>query len=183
MCCPYCGSEVKYRDRRIRKIKSLTGQVSRFRLRRLRCQGCARIHTEIPDIIQPYKRYDSHAIQCVLDGNEEAKACTADITTTQRWKKTYAQSEPDIVQRLASIYARMSNGKAPLLSATQIYANIRARQEQWLSFVMGLLINSGHKLCTQFAFCPNANPGIIPSTGPKGQNGGRRNDQTIENSS
>ena len=165
--CPLCGGTVYHRDHKGRKVKRLSGVVWRFSLRRLLCDNCKKLHTEIPDIIQPYKHYDSETIQSVLDGGEKAKDCIADDSTISRWKADFSKSEPDIEQRLVSVNAQATDESAPLLPPGLTFAAIRATIKRWLAFVMLLLINAGYKLCTRFAFCQ-------PDTYVKVQNAGTK---------
>jgi len=179
-CCPYCQSELVYRDSIKRKLKDTVGAIAQYILRRLKCQGCSSLHREIPDNIQPYKHYDSQTIQSVIEGSKEGKLCEADYTTMRRWKKTIAEAEPDIIQRLASVYARGGDGKAPIQLNSMSLAGIRAREKHWLRYVMKLLINNGHKVCTGFAFCPASYTNIISNAGQKARTGGKMDDQTTE---
>jgi len=176
--CPLCDGCLKYRDSKVRDVKDMFGETRSFSLRRLRCIICQKLHTEIPDIIQPYKHYDSHTIQSVLDDSEDAKMCVADNSTIRRWKADFAKAEPDIEQRLASVYAQQTDEKAPLVFLGMILSAIRATVERWLAFVMKLLINNGHKLCTQFAFCPSLVGSTVKTTSPKERTGGKKNDKT-----
>jgi hypothetical protein len=157
-CCPLCNGELVYRDSKSRKVKNIFGEIRNFLLRRLRCTGCKKLHTELPDIIQPYKHYDSDAIQSILVGSMERSVCAADDSTIGRWKTEFAEAEPDINQRLASVYAQMSDGKVPIAGTIHILDKIKIETKRWLAFVMELLINNGHKICTRFAFCPSSAP-------------------------
>jgi hypothetical protein len=152
-------------------------------LRRLRCEDCKELHTELPDIIQPYKHYDSAAIQSVLDGSEDSDTCVADNSTIHRWKSEFKNAESDIAQRLASIHSRMTDEKVPIFLLTQILNNIRVKHKRWLAFVMELLINNGYKLCTQFAFCLSPSSGNFSLSTKNESERGKHNDQTIKNSS
>jgi len=178
--CPLCSGAVYHRDHKARDAKRLNGEVWHFRLRRLLCDNCDKLHTEIPDIIQPYKHYDSETIQSVLDGGEKAGDCVADNSTISRWKADFAEAEPDIEQRLASVYVQESDEKAPLLSAGLTFAAIRAAVGRWLAFVMRMLINNGHKLCTRFAFCPPQGCVSIQSAGRKRDGGHEKYDKTLD---
>jgi len=183
MICPLCGGCLLYRDSRRRRLKNLAGIVSRFLLRRLRCQSCGKIHTEIPDIIQPYKHYDSETIQHVLDGSGGASCCAADDSTIRRWKSSFAESAADISQRLTSIRAQMSDEKIPIQDSEEILNRIRGKEKHWLAFVTALLINGGHKLHTRFAFCPaefNAKVNVKSKTEAEG---GQKIDKTFDDSS
>jgi hypothetical protein len=177
--CPLCGGFLKQRDCKHRSVKNMIGEIFHFRLRRLLCVVCERLHTEIPDIIQPYKHYDSETIQSVVDDDEKAKSCIADNSTISRWKASFADATPDIEQRLASIYACESDNKVPLVSPYITLVAIRAAVTSWLAFVMQLLINNGHKLCTRFAFCPLHYSDTIQSAGKNDSEGDAEIDKTI----
>jgi hypothetical protein len=181
--CPLCGGEVKYRDRKKRGLKDNLGKKTQCLLRRMLCKMCNVLHTEIPDIIQPFKHYDSCTIQNVLDGSSEALQCDADASTMRRWTEEFCDASADISQRLASEQARQSNETIPIKKAEDILSEIKRTVMRWLPFVMMLLINAGHKICTQFAFCPKASPdrvGVETKTNAKGD---RKNVKAIENSS
>ena len=143
-----------YRDSVFRYVRDLYSETMRFLLRRLRCLVCNKLHRELPDIIQPYKHYSADAIQTVLDDSEEANRCSAENRTIQRWKYDFTNAEPDIAQRLASVYAVSRAENVPLKAAGAILSGLKTTHPRWLPFVVGLLINNGHKICTEFAFCP-----------------------------
>ena len=186
LSCPFCRGELVYRDCKLRKLKDLLGRVRCFLLRRLRCQGnyCKKLHTELPDIIQPYKHYESSVIQAVIDGSADAADCHADNSTIRRWKTEFEKAEPDIAQRLASVYAQTTGEIAPIETTYKILDTIKTNCERWLAFVMVLLINSGHKICTQFAFCPPESPDTVGSRSKNDtKERGKKDDATIEDSS
>jgi predicted RNA-binding Zn-ribbon protein involved in translation (DUF1610 family) len=178
--CPLCGGALAYRDSRLRRLKNLYGEKSLFLLRRLLCGVCGKLHTEIPNTIQPYKHYDSEAIQTVLDGSAEAAACAADDSTIRRWKGSFAEAEDDIGQRPASVCAREADERAPIGAGALILARVRTAA-RWLAFVMELLINGGHKIRARFAFCPPPSPGKIKSSPEKRGKEAEKNDKTTEN--
>jgi hypothetical protein len=122
-------------------------------VRRLRCRSCGKIHTELPDFILPYKHYEAPAIQKTLDDEPDA-SCAADDSTLRRWRESFAEASPLIIALLTALYMKVANNAAPLFHFGGILSNIRARQKHWLTFVFQLLINSGHRLRTRFAFCP-----------------------------
>jgi hypothetical protein len=178
--CPLCGGTVSYRDSKGRNSMNLIGEVRHFSLRRLRCKGCNILHTETPDIIQPYKHYDSHTIQAVLDGSAEAEDCVADDSTIRRWKAGFAEAEPEIEQRLASVYARAADGTAPILTMCMPLSAIRSMIGHWLAFVTALLINNGHRICTRFAFVRPPFACILGTEKNNKAGGYTRNDKTTE---
>ena len=181
--CPLCCGDLAYRDRVRRNRKDLFGETYLFSLRRLKCRRCSRHHRELPNIIQPFKHYDSETIQCVIDGSPDADMCAADDSTIRRWKTTFAESEPDISMRIASIQARTYGEKIPAADAESFLGMIKGKEKQWLAFVMALLINGGHALRTRFAFCPPDIRGIVSIKLKTKTEGGQKIDKTFDDSS
>lgn len=66
--CPKCGNPLKYYDTRRRIVLSKKRSVKKAYIRRLKCTVCQALHSELPDYIFPYKRYDAEIIQGVLEG-------------------------------------------------------------------------------------------------------------------
>ena len=83
--CPDCNSEMTVRDSKKRKVKDANGQEYEFRLRRLYCATCDRLHAEIPDIITAFKQYDTATIKGVISG--EIDHFSGDSSTVYRWNK------------------------------------------------------------------------------------------------
>ena len=154
--CPQCSGGLVYRDHKLRRTKNLAGGETLYLLRRFRCTTCGKYHTEIPDSIQPYKHYDSETIQSVLDEEECTDACIADASTIRRWKEEFQFAAHNIEQQIAAVYAKESGNHVPLRTPGEILKHIRTLHNRWLAFVMTLLINTGYKLCTRFAFCPES---------------------------
>ncbi|MBR4589129.1 MAG: hypothetical protein IKO36_00580 [Bacteroidaceae bacterium] len=83
--CPKCQSIMTIRDSYRRKVKDSYGDSYSFRLRRLYCSSCNRLHAEIPDVITAFKQYDTDTIKGVINGN--IKHFSGDVSTAYRWKK------------------------------------------------------------------------------------------------
>jgi len=83
--CPDCGSIMSGYDARKRIVINEYGDKTTYRINRLKCTVCNKIHTEIPDFISPYKNYEQDVVDSVLEGNKYA--CIADDSTMRRWKK------------------------------------------------------------------------------------------------
>ena len=177
--CPLCGGTLVYRNSKKRRVKNFLGIVTFFLLRRFLCQLCGKLHTELPDIIQPYKHYDSETIQSVIDGTKNAALCEADEATIRRWKKTFANEEPDIEQRLSSVYALETDSQTPITTPARIINGIKSKNDRWLAFVIALLINNGHIIRTQFAFCPTSLYCKIAPEAQRKAEGGKEVDKTI----
>lgn len=51
---------------------------------------CERVHHELPDILVPYKRYDSESIEKVIGGGKAINVA-ADESTLSRWKRWFKE--------------------------------------------------------------------------------------------
>ena len=71
-CCPVCAGSLIFRDRRLRGVKNEFGEKDVYSLRRLRCESCGKIHTELPDFIVPYKRHCAATIERAAHGELDA---------------------------------------------------------------------------------------------------------------
>ena len=81
--CPNCGGKLNVKDYRKRKWRTIYGKSRIYILRRLRCSHCKKLHTEIPDKLLPYKRYEMKAIEAIF--NRKGAACVASVRTKKRW--------------------------------------------------------------------------------------------------
>jgi phage FluMu protein Com len=71
-----------------RHYRDEEGEKVWFRIRRLRCKECGKLHRELPDILLPYKHYRCEIIEETLDEKEEAPG--PDARTLQRWRDWFA---------------------------------------------------------------------------------------------
>ena len=82
--CPDCNGSMTVRGSVKRIVKDSDAIDYTFRLRRLRCLTCNKIHTEIPDLMLPHKHYSRKTIEQYL---REKADCAADNKTLYRWRK------------------------------------------------------------------------------------------------
>ena len=141
------------RDSRLRFVIRENGDRETWIVRRLRCRSCGKLHTELPDFILPFKHYEAQTIQRTLD-EEPDNSCAADDATLRRWRQSFSEASSSIIALLAAFYMKAANKTAPLFQFDNILCKLRAGQKNWLTFVFRLLVNSGHRLRTRFAFCP-----------------------------
>lgn len=83
--CPTCNYEMKIRDSKRRYIKTESGQKIPINLKRYYCSRCNKLHTEIPDIIIPYKQYKKSIIEKVKSGDISSFA--GDDSTIREWQR------------------------------------------------------------------------------------------------
>ena len=86
--CPLCGGNLRVRDSKKRCVINQAGDIDMYRLRRLKCKNCGKLHTEIPDCIVPYKHYAAEVVESEL--LELRNDCPADDSTSWRWKFFFA---------------------------------------------------------------------------------------------
>ena len=84
--CPDCGSSLSVKDSYRRKTKDSAGIEHVYRLRRLYCCRCKKLHSEIPDCITAFKTYDTKTIEEVTNGLIQFYTC--DSSTAYRWRNT-----------------------------------------------------------------------------------------------
>lgn len=94
--CPKCGGNLGYYDSLRRIVRTKGRHTKRIIVHRYRCECCDMVHTEIPDIIFPYKQYEAEVIIGVIDGlitsetlGYEDYPCEM---TMQRWRSQKLQS-------------------------------------------------------------------------------------------
>ena len=74
-------------------------------VRRLRCNNCKKIHHELPDILVPYKRYESSSIETVID-NVDNNDVAVDESTIYRWKSWFCYLLNYLVNCIQAILAQ-----------------------------------------------------------------------------
>ena len=146
--CPLCSALLKYRDRRFRIIKFEGGITKWIRIRRFRCTGCRKLHTELPSILIPYKHYAAEVICGVLD-----RVITPDdpdsedqpvAQTMLRWISWFTQ----LIQRIEEILQRtLLRPELPhssrLFSLCRIFRKI---YPDWLERIVRIVCNNGENL-------------------------------------
>lgn len=68
IACPNCQGVLGPYDRRRRNLIEEDGWNRQYLLRRLRCESCLKMHTELPAIMIPYKRYSAAVVGTVAGG-------------------------------------------------------------------------------------------------------------------
>lgn len=84
--CPVCSVLMSGYDTRLRHCIGVDGVPRWFKLRRLRCPSCRKLHLELPDFMERNKHYEAQLIAETIAGIE--RACPAEDSTIRRWKKS-----------------------------------------------------------------------------------------------
>lgn len=67
-----------------RYIKDCNSHKIPFNLKRYYCPNCNQMHTELPDLIKPYRQYEQSVIDAVQHGHIDTFA--GDDSTIRYWK-------------------------------------------------------------------------------------------------
>ncbi|MFZ3373134.1 MAG: DUF6431 domain-containing protein [Desulfitobacteriaceae bacterium] len=90
LTCPVCGGELICISSCNRKGMRDNDQINVYRLRKLRCKQCQKIHLELPYFLIPRKRYEADIYQLILEGKDDGISCD-DYTKrdTRKWAIIY----------------------------------------------------------------------------------------------
>jgi hypothetical protein len=143
---------------RERKSKDRSGETIVFNIRRLCCDQCGRIHHELPDILVPYKRYESECIELVLT-NPSKHDVAADESTLFRWFKWFHSFVDYWVNCLISIMFRLKQEMIPLKLASsnsetvlQRLGRLVGNAPRWLDRIVRPIVNINLWIHTRSAF-------------------------------
>jgi len=123
--CPCCSGALECIGSRTRTCINETSDKRKLIIRRLRCEECVRIHHELPDMLIPYKRYESKCIEAVIEQNaglaasfgrcspmQPGLAVAADESTIRRWREWFRRIVEYLAGCLESAAARFGIGAA-----------------------------------------------------------------------
>jgi len=154
--CPCCGKQLIVIGSRRRKCINGAGETLVLVIRRLQCLHCGRVHHELPDLLVPYKRYDSDSIEAVLGGGA-ALTVAADESTLSRWRRWVSNLANHFVGCLASICIRYQTESVggwsvlPQSVLPRIWHYV-GNAPAWLARVVRPVANSNNWVQTRFAF-------------------------------
>jgi len=149
--CPICGGKLSVRDSRKRTCYHEDGTRKKYRLRRLKCKQCTKIHTELPDFMQPFKRYEAKVVEDVLD--DKGRSCPAEECTIRQWRGWFCNRTALFEAKLRSLKQRLEGSPDNILYPSSLLQEIRSTGIGWLSRLTRQLVNSENEIHTCFAFC------------------------------
>jgi len=85
--CPICQEEMRLLGTKQRKLQRADGTWMTLYIRRFYCFTCKKVHHELPDIIVPYKRHGTKAIENVINNDDEYPPVMEESTVNriQNW--------------------------------------------------------------------------------------------------
>ncbi len=105
--CPGCNGSLVVIGSRNRTMLDDDRNPVVFRIRRLHCKPCGRIHHELPDRLVPFKRYGSSVIEGVLDEPDRA-VVAAESSTIVRWLSWFESVASHWIAVLASLASNLA---------------------------------------------------------------------------
>lgn len=152
--CPNCGDHLIYHCRVLRGLTDTDGKKSIYSIRVLKCdnKSCpTKYHRELPDIIIPYKRYDSDSIEEAITMRNTDITVAADQSTICRWRKWFKVNAIYIIMALLSVVAIIENdvetSSLAILNQKsnkpiEIIKELLVCRGKWLNKVVYMLVNS-----------------------------------------
>lgn len=151
--CPTCENmELKVVGSRKRTAWNGDGKTITLVIRRLRCINCHRIHHELPDLLVPYKRYVSAAIEAILDDNTAEVCC--ENSSISRIKTWFAEVSEYIAGSMYAIAIRLGL-ETKLLVGSSAYRRIKIMAGEtsgWLAKAVRTMVNTNNWVHTRSAF-------------------------------
>ena len=131
--CTECHGELEPYDRRRRRFIDTNGSRRVVSLRRLRCDKCGRLHTELPGFIVPYKRYSATVIVTVSEGGR------TDVPYEERTRQKIRAWRKRVISHLQGVWRQQVNlGFVSPYIVPDFVSLVRAT------------VNSGNWLCHPF---------------------------------
>lgn len=157
--CPCCGERLSVIGSRRRKYLTSQSVSKVLVIRRMKCYRCNRVHHELPDILVPYKRYASEAIEPVI-ADELPLSVAVDESTITRWRQWFFECAEHFAGCLESIRIRFGHGSVEgpsdlSLSVLQRIVHYVGDAPAWLTRVVRSVANTNQWVHTRSAFCPN----------------------------
>ena len=146
--CPCCGGQLRYRDSRLRIRKHEGGDRDFLSIRRFRCTSCESYHNELPDVLLPYKHYESEVISGVIDEivtpHDQDSEDYPSVSTMLYWLRWFQQNAANIEGYLRNAgYSILGLGKDILFADQSLLEAVRIKYLNWLEKIIRIVYNSG----------------------------------------
>jgi hypothetical protein len=142
--CSICGNDLTFKDHRARIVIYSDGIHVIIMIRRLKCKICNKLHNELPDFIQPYKRYTSDVIEAVLD--DDTSSSPAENSTIKRWRKWFDRIASYLNAALVAIKAEFEHLPVNIMKELTPLEYYRKQGKDWLRGIMRRYVNFGNNL-------------------------------------
>lgn len=148
--CPICGHPLVLRDHVKRIVKGKGGEIRWLLIRRLSCTNdkCNAIHRELPDLLAPFKHFETDIIAGVLDGlitpDTQGYQDQPSESTMKGWYRWLMLNQLVIDGTLKSTGYQVLGFTVELLtSGVSLLSELRKDTCDWLRIIIRFLYNSG----------------------------------------
>jgi hypothetical protein len=152
--CPCCDGCLAVVGSRKRFLIQPDGSKIWLIIRRLYCTHCNRIHHELPDMVMPYKRYSTQAVEEILSGTASASIPVAcENSTVRRIRIWFSLLRSYFVSCLLSL-KQLFQQDADFLTGIDkmLPLEVSTLPAGWLKYLVRILVNSGRWRQTRSAF-------------------------------
>lgn len=154
--CPVCNNRLQIIGSRRRGVIKYGGEKIPLMIRRCYCEQCNKIHHELPDIIIPYKRYTSGAIEKIISigqqNSEEDYCCdTSTVVRLKAWFFTLRDYIERALLTLRTIY-KYDDDICKMISKLVPLKNYGKLSAGWLKTIVRMLVNTNRWVQTHSAF-------------------------------
>lgn len=141
---------MKARDHVKRIMKGKDGEIRWLMIRRLICtsESCHSLHRELPDVLAPYKHFESDIIAGVLDGliTPDTKGFEdhPTETTMHQWHSWFRLNRHTVEGTLRSKgYQLLGFTEELLTTSVSLLEKLRKDNCDWLRIILRYIYNSG----------------------------------------
>lgn len=133
-------------------MRACDGSRKKLIIRRLQCDRCHQIHHELPDILVPYKRYGSEAIERVLTSPEDLGDFPGETGTIVRIRSWFSLLRPSFESILSSLMLMFDDSPELAEELGSLYP-LRPPDlaNGWLKHLVRIIVNSSRWPQTRFA--------------------------------
>lgn len=114
-----------------------------YRIRRLKCLNCNKIHHELTDFMIPYKRYSSDLISDVIGGKSDSDMDPQQVKKIHHWFALRLRSLVGLARRAFKVDLNLAVSHEPdgTLSNLDWLKSCFAYHPNWLAHLVRLLVN------------------------------------------
>ncbi|MBN2900015.1 MAG: hypothetical protein JXO44_14700 [Clostridia bacterium] len=121
------------------------GETRTYRIRRLRCTVCHKIHHELPDFMVPFKRLSTEAISRIIEGNDLLQISSKIITNTFQWFEQKADTFIGLTKRICKhdLMEPVFFQPDETLSKLEWLKVAFSHHDKWLAHLVRMIVNRG----------------------------------------
>lgn len=114
-----------------------------YRIRRLKCLICNKIHHELPDFMIPYKRYSSELISGFVEGKDDIRIDPQQVKKLHHWFALRLSNFVGLTRRAFKVDLKLAVSHEPdgTLSNLDWLKSCFDNHPNWLAHLVRMLVN------------------------------------------